>query len=286
MSVPFAGAYFYQLKRAANKIGISLVSKPSQTLGAVLCSKSKHKLPKHQESNVVYQIECSCKIDGDPVIYIGETDRELGTRVREHRDCWSGSRSSRANASAFNSHRQCTPLFDDAKILDRAAHHQMRLLLESAYIRTSVSETPHRLTVQSPSRKMRSVAVLALLWTAAGAALFRSRLVEHAQTPLRSAGGVSGIQCASLCLWTSDCVGWSRDPHTGACRLWPPASAQNPLTPLKELVFQSRLIAVPDGFTVSDDPKVAYNIIMIVASLYKESGNIALLVVTVKQSIH
>ncbi|KAF0310199.1 UDP-glucuronosyltransferase 1-8 [Amphibalanus amphitrite] len=118
------------------------------------------------------------------------------------------------------------------------------------------------------SRKMRSVAVLALLWAAAGGALFRSRLVEHAQTPLRSAGGVSGIQCASLCLWASDCVGWSRDPHTGACRLWPPASAQNPLTPLKELVFQSRLIAVPDGFTVSDDPKVAYNIIIIVAKKF------------------
>ncbi|XP_043239001.1 uncharacterized protein LOC122390303 [Amphibalanus amphitrite] len=136
LSVPFAGPCFYQLKREANKIGIQLVSKPSQTIGTLLCSQAKHRLPKQQESNVIYCIECSCRVEGDPVVYIGETDRELGTRVREHRESWAGSVRSRANASAFSTHRDCTPAFDDAKILNRACHHQMRLLLESAYIRT------------------------------------------------------------------------------------------------------------------------------------------------------
>ena len=51
---------------------------------------------------------------------------EAGTSEREPR----------ANASAFSTHRDCTPAFDYAKILNRACHHQMRLLLESAYIRT------------------------------------------------------------------------------------------------------------------------------------------------------
>ena len=102
----------------------------------MLCSKAKHHLPKHQESNVVYRIECSCRVDGEPVVYIGETDRELGTRVREHQESWAGTVRSKAKASAFSTHRACTPDFGNTKILNRAAHHQMRLLLESAYIRT------------------------------------------------------------------------------------------------------------------------------------------------------
>ncbi|KAF0310579.1 hypothetical protein FJT64_018445 [Amphibalanus amphitrite] len=136
VSVPFAGSCFYQLKREASKIGIQLVSKPSLTIGSLLCSKAKHHLPKLQESNVVYKIECSCQVDGDPVVYIGETDRELGTRVREHRESWTGAVRSRANASAFSAHRDCSPAFDEVKVLNRASHYQMRLLLESAYIRT------------------------------------------------------------------------------------------------------------------------------------------------------
>ncbi|KAF0290735.1 hypothetical protein FJT64_001180 [Amphibalanus amphitrite] len=124
------------LKREASKIGIQLVSKPSLTIGSLLCSKAKHHLPKLQESNVVYKIECSCQVDGDPVVYIGETDRELGTRVREHRESWTGAVRSRANASAFSAHRDCSPAFDEVKVLNRASHYQMRLLLESAYIRT------------------------------------------------------------------------------------------------------------------------------------------------------
>ncbi|KAF0297742.1 hypothetical protein FJT64_004834 [Amphibalanus amphitrite] len=136
VSVPFAGPLFYQLKREASKIGIQLVSKPSVTIGSLLCSKAKHHLPKLQQSNVIYRIECSCQVDGDPMVYIGETDRELGTRLREHRESWTGAVRSRANTSAFSTHRDCSPAFDAIKILNRASHHQMRLLLESAYIRT------------------------------------------------------------------------------------------------------------------------------------------------------
>ena len=133
-SVPFAGPTFYQLKRAANSIGIQLVAKPQRTIASLLCSKAKHHLPKEQASDVVYLIECSCSVNGAPVIYIGETDRELQTRVKEHRDSWAGR--GRQDASAFNTHKNCTPGLDRAEVLDHAAHPQLRLLLESAYIRT------------------------------------------------------------------------------------------------------------------------------------------------------
>ena len=136
LSVPFSGPSFYQLKRAASVIGIQLVSKPQTTIASYLCSKAKHKLPKEQDSNVVYLIQCSCTADGEPVIYIGETDRELQTRVKEHRDSWEGRVRSKAGTSAFSSHRNCTPAFDRPEILARESNHQQRLLLESAYIRT------------------------------------------------------------------------------------------------------------------------------------------------------
>ena len=104
---------------------------------------------------MVYQIECSCQVDGEPAIYIGETDRELATRVREHRDSWTGSARSKAT-SAFSTHRDCTPRFEDTKILDRAAHHQMRLL-KSAYVRTvgrreAVLLSPNDVNVNSNSQ--------------------------------------------------------------------------------------------------------------------------------------
>jgi len=136
LSMPFAGSCFYQLKRAAYNIGIQLVSKPQRTVASVLCSKAKHHLPKEQDSNIVYLIECSCSVDGDPVIYIGETDRELQTRVKEHQDSWAGGVRSRSATSAFSTHRTCTPAFDRAEVLHHASHPQLRLLLESAYIRT------------------------------------------------------------------------------------------------------------------------------------------------------
>ena len=136
LSVPFAGSTYYQLKRAAGNIGIQLVSKPQRTVASVLCSKAKHKLSKEQVSNIIYLIECSCSVDGEPVIYIGETDRELQTRVKEHRDCWAGGARSRADSSAFSTHKDCFPAFDQAEALNHASHQQLRLLLESAYIRT------------------------------------------------------------------------------------------------------------------------------------------------------
>ena len=39
---------------------MQLVSKPPLTLGFVLYSKAKH----HQESNMVFLIECSCRVAG------------------------------------------------------------------------------------------------------------------------------------------------------------------------------------------------------------------------------
>ena len=69
-------------------------------------------------------------------------------------------------------------------------------------------------------------------------AVFVTRQVQHASTPLRTVQGVSGVLCGLLCLWTADCLKWVRDPATAECRLLPLHSADNPLTAHNGTVHQ------------------------------------------------
>lgn len=133
VSLPFTGNSFHQLKRAASKIGIQVVAKPFHTIGSLISSKAKHRLPDMQQSGVVYAINCSCSTAGQSSVYIGETDRELETRVKEHIDGWrKGSKT-----SAFAAHKDCDPEFNQTTILARQPHKRLRLLYESAFIRVA-----------------------------------------------------------------------------------------------------------------------------------------------------
>lgn len=131
VSLPYTGNSFHQLKRAAVAIGMELVAKPLSTLGSIIASKAKHRLSDEQTSGVVYAIRCDCSTSGISNIYIGETERELQTRIKEHQDGW---RKGSGN-SAFGSHQHCQPNFDQSIILARQPHKRLRLLYESAYIR-------------------------------------------------------------------------------------------------------------------------------------------------------
>ena len=135
LSIPYSGKSFYQLKRAAASIGIHLVSKPQHTLRSLICSTAKHHLPMKQKSQVVYMIKCSCTDGNNRRLYVGETDRELGTRVREHQDAWRRNNSS--TVSAFQLHKNCSPDFDNPKILATEPRRLHRLLLESAFIQSA-----------------------------------------------------------------------------------------------------------------------------------------------------
>ena len=68
--------------------------------------------------------------------YVGKTDRELKNRIEEHKRSWEGTTHSVASSSAFSTHRGCTPGFANARILGREPNAQLRLLVESAFIRT------------------------------------------------------------------------------------------------------------------------------------------------------
>lgn len=126
VSVPYCGPLFHALRREARKIGVQLVTKPASTVGSKLCSATKHKLPLEQRPDSVYAIHCDCG-----GIYVGESGRELGTRVAEHVRGWRTG----AAKSAFGTHQGHQPAFDNVCILDSEPHARMRLLAESAQIR-------------------------------------------------------------------------------------------------------------------------------------------------------
>ena len=135
LSLPFTGTSFYAVRRAAAKIGIRMVSKSSNTIGSQLCSQVKHHHPLSQQSDVIYSIRCGCGSR-----YVGESDRELKTRVKEHETGWKdakeGKKTRAAASSAFRTHVGCQPDFEGAEVLFREKHHRLRLLTESACIRT------------------------------------------------------------------------------------------------------------------------------------------------------
>ena len=102
---------------------------------------------------MIYAIQCSCLSDQNkPSTYIGETERDLGTRLKEHTDAWL----KRKPNSAFGAHGNCQPDFSNAKILAHQPHFRLRLLYESAFIRAvgqreTVIESPNDANVNRNS---------------------------------------------------------------------------------------------------------------------------------------
>ena len=70
----------YQLKRACDKAGVNLVSKPGVKLKDLLCAPNRTRHNKTEKPGV-YEITCPC----DPnAKYVGQTVRPISTRAKEH----------------------------------------------------------------------------------------------------------------------------------------------------------------------------------------------------------
>jgi hypothetical protein len=132
-SIPFVGPTFHRLRKEAAKVGIRLVSRTSNTLGARLNPKLKAPTPHLEKADVVYQINCSCG-----AIYVGETGQELQSRVGQHRAAHR--RQDPRSAFGLPAHVDCQPDFDGVQILAQEPHQRLRLLKESALIRTATGE--------------------------------------------------------------------------------------------------------------------------------------------------
>ena len=71
---------FHQVKRACNKAGINLVTRPGSKLKDILCSTNR---TRHEPLTKpgVYKLNCPCSPSS---VYIGQTIRPISTRGKEH----------------------------------------------------------------------------------------------------------------------------------------------------------------------------------------------------------
>jgi len=77
--IPYTQGVSERLRRVYKKHGISLYSKAGFTVRNAVVSP-KDPLDKDEQCGVIYQ--CACDVCGD--LYIGETGRSLGERMKEH----------------------------------------------------------------------------------------------------------------------------------------------------------------------------------------------------------
>ena len=78
--IPYVSGASERIRKACEKFDVRVVFKLGPTLRSLL-TKVKDSLPKEKLAGVVYQIPCQCG-----KVYVGEMQRHLETRVKEHRD--------------------------------------------------------------------------------------------------------------------------------------------------------------------------------------------------------
>ena len=78
--LPYVAGVSERIRKACRNYNIKVVFRSGPTFRSML-TKVKDALPVKMQANVVYEIPCTCR-----KVYIGETKRRLGTRLKEHKD--------------------------------------------------------------------------------------------------------------------------------------------------------------------------------------------------------
>ena len=128
--LPFVDGISMQLKRTLEGHGVRTVFRSSTTLRNQLV-RPKDPVPPERRGGVVYKIPCGqCS-----KVYIGETGRPIGERIKEHqRDVRLG----RVDGSAVAEHALEAghhPNWDDVQCVDREQHWYTRRIKEAIHIR-------------------------------------------------------------------------------------------------------------------------------------------------------
>lgn len=129
VAMEYSGPMFHQIQRLGKSLlNIDFVSRSSCTLRNLIHSKVKANPVPGTCDNCIYRINCSCKS-----VYIGETSREVKTRIHEHKSAWMGNWTS--SKSAFTNHQNHQPDFDGTSVVCTEKHRRVRLLKEAITIR-------------------------------------------------------------------------------------------------------------------------------------------------------
>ena len=133
---PYVQGVSEKVKRVFSNYGISTCFKPHQTLRQLLVAP-RDKAKVQEQSGVVYRIPC----EGCNKVYVGETKRTLGERLKEHTDNIAN------NLSAVAEHHQKTghkPDLENTKVLCREDKLIPRKVREAIFIRKETSPTLNR----------------------------------------------------------------------------------------------------------------------------------------------
>ena len=80
MKLPYVAGVSERIRKSCRNYSIRVVLRSGPTFRSML-TKVKDPLAVEKQANVVYEIPCMCG-----KVYIGETKRRLGTRLKEHKD--------------------------------------------------------------------------------------------------------------------------------------------------------------------------------------------------------
>ena len=133
--LPYVAGVSERIRKVCQDFNIRTVFRSGPTLRSLL-TRAKDPLPIDKQSNVVYEVPCTCG-----KVYIGETKRRLETRIKEHKDacvkCLTD-KSAIAEHAWTNDH----PInWAGTKVLQRASRTMELVLKESLSIRTTPEDT-------------------------------------------------------------------------------------------------------------------------------------------------
>lgn len=125
IAIPYVKGLFEQIKAIFQDTDKTIVGKGTNNLNSHVFSRLKDKIPKLQQSHVVYNIPCSCELR-----YVGETKNRLKTREDAHNY---NIKIGNANHSALCEHAirtKHTPKWDEVEILFKDRNHKSRQIKE------------------------------------------------------------------------------------------------------------------------------------------------------------
>ncbi len=113
--IPYVSGVSERIRKACEKYNLKVVFKSGPTLRSLL-TRVKDPLPKEKLAGVVYQIPCQCG-----KVYVGETQRRLETRVKEHRDACNKGDTGKSAIAEHQWDQQHQVNWEDTRVLDRAS---------------------------------------------------------------------------------------------------------------------------------------------------------------------
>ena len=138
-TVPYVPGLTEKLSRVCSKYDIRVASSSTTTIGK-MTRKVKEPIPKEKWKDVIYKIPCHECAE----VYIGETQRPLKARIKEHKTCCA--RSNMENGVAEHSVSKVHAInFEGVEVLDRESGWHRRKIKEALHMKI------HKHTFSQPS---------------------------------------------------------------------------------------------------------------------------------------